>query len=615
MKRLKLSAILSAALSLLLISGCPQSQQVIEGPAGEQGPPGAQGPAGPVDPTAPPKPTRLCVFRNTGQAPAGAPAPEPHAYQLRWNFPDSPVAIDSFIVYESETAIAAADQQLVTAVEPGAARATTIELFVDSGKRHFRVSAVSYTGVEGSLSDEYVIDTTSRVVIVGDLRSDEVVEIFSVIPGSSQDPVPISGSLVPGSRVVNFAPSPDGRREVFVSNRFTPGVNELFVTLFDGSGDPVRVSGSLVTGGSVSQQGGVWSPDGTRIAFLADKLTQDVFELFVAPADGSAEPVRVSGALVSGGDITSLSRLTWSPDGENVAFLADKLTDGVVELFVGPADGSSEPVRVSGTIFAAGTVNDFNWSPDGKMLGLGARESSTASFGAFIVPADASAEPLRLTSSLIGDGFAPGWSPEGKRLAFQAYRDFNAAILELFVSPADGSEKPIAISGAMPTDRKVKFLNWSPEGTRIAFLANKNAPDQFELYVNNPTGGLDPLLLSGAIAAGGTVDTIIWSPDGLRIAFMVSKLVANKFELFVARPEVGGEPVKVSGTLGPNADVMNFSWSPDGSRILMVADRDTDDVFENYVVSPLGGFEPKKISGPLVTGGDVMFNDWSRLSN
>jgi hypothetical protein len=36
-----------------------------------------------------------------------------------------------------------------------------------------------------------------------------------------------------------------------------------------------------------------------------------------------------------------------SPDGEQVAYLADQITDGRYELFSVPIDGSAAPVRLS----------------------------------------------------------------------------------------------------------------------------------------------------------------------------------------------------------------------------------------------------------------------------
>src|SRR5262245_21807467 len=47
------------------------------------------------------------------------------------------------------------------------------------------------------------------------------------------------------------------------------------------------------------------SPDGTRVAYRADEETYGVFELFVAPTDGRAPAVKLSGAMTAGGDVAA----------------------------------------------------------------------------------------------------------------------------------------------------------------------------------------------------------------------------------------------------------------------------------------------------------------------
>src|SRR5262249_37090138 len=253
--------------------------------------------------------------------------------------------------------------------EPGTARSTEVELRAGTGTRHFRISAVSFTGIEGALSTDLAIDTTSRLVFIADKNTDNVFEAFSVVVGSSAQPAALSGALVANGNVDRTFLSPDGRHVAFTADKETDGVEELFVAATDGSAGLVKVSGTFVAGGALQPFNIAWSPDGTRLAFVADARTDDVFELFVTPADWSKAPLPISGALVSGGD-ASLDRFAWSPDGNHLAFIADKLTDGVNELFVAPADGSSEPVRVSGTLVAGGQVQEFAWSPDGTKLAM-----------------------------------------------------------------------------------------------------------------------------------------------------------------------------------------------------------------------------------------------------
>jgi hypothetical protein len=72
--------------------------------------------------------------------------------------------------------------------------------------------------------------------------------------------------------------------------------------------------------------------------YVADQRTDETIELLAAPLDGSSPARVLNGPLVPGGDVRSLDLLqapfALSPDGRRVAYLADQRTDEVFELFL-----------------------------------------------------------------------------------------------------------------------------------------------------------------------------------------------------------------------------------------------------------------------------------------
>jgi hypothetical protein len=121
------------------------------------------------------------------------------------------------------------------------------------------------------------------------------------------------------------------------------GKDELYSAPIDGSAAPVKLNGTLPSGGGVLSF--LLSPDGARVLYLADQSVNGRFELWSVPTDRSSAPVRVNGTLVTGGDVSESGASPLepsfgiSPDGTRAVYLADQNTDGVVELYSAPSAG------------------------------------------------------------------------------------------------------------------------------------------------------------------------------------------------------------------------------------------------------------------------------------
>jgi dipeptidyl aminopeptidase/acylaminoacyl peptidase len=297
------------------------------------------------------------------------------------------------------------------------------------------------------------------------------------------------------------------------------GLPELYVVPAAG-GTNTKVSGTL-TGGSSGVSGMAWSPDGTRLAFVADADTAGLPELYVVGAGGGAV-TKVSGTMVGGstGVLDNFEGVPfrWAPAGDRLAFLATKDDASTTELYVvGPAGGAV--TRVSGQVPIGDAVSEYAWSPDGSQLAFILFDAVNTGVNIDVFLANAGGGPT--VASGVGNATKDVdlllWSLGGE-LGFRVDRD-GAGHYDLEVAAGINMSNLLdVVTPAAPFANTNYAVNasrtpptWSPEGGRVAFLADADAANVFSLFVAVPRGVL--LRLSDAPAAR-SVDNFAWSPLG-----------------------------------------------------------------------------------------------------
>jgi Tol biopolymer transport system component len=222
----------------------------------------------------------------------------------------------------------------------------------------------------------------------------------------------------------------------------------------------------------------VWSPDGSKIAFVLTWAGGVDLDIFVMNADGSGLFQLTNHPGVD-------TDPTWSPDGTKIAFTSNR--DSYIRR------GTGRPGRVS--IFEIYVVNH-----DGTGL-------------------------TRLTGSTSWDT-SPAWSPDGKQLAFQSNRDGN---VEIYAMESDGSNQRRLTHS--PSDEASPA--WSPDGRWIAFHSDHKDDGNPEIYLMPASG-------SGSSLAGSSIQLTdikgwdinpVWSPDGRFLAFYSDR--SGNFEIFI----------------------------------------------------------------------------------
>ena len=275
---------------------------------------------------------------------------------------------------------------------------------------------------------------------------------------------------VVSGRVYEPVWSPDGSRLAFVRD------NQLYVVGADGTGEHVIAP-------SVTPSRAAWSPDGSSLAFIRGGA------VFVTSADGGKERQIADGGVCA---------VAWSRHGEQIAFAAAVIMKNTLEV-VRP-DGTDRRVLAT----SIGCDGRVVWSPDSTRIGY-------LDFNVGPAVVDVANGTRTALTTQRNMGWAMSWSPGGDELAFA---DYVGTDNRLSIARADGSGVRTIAGGAVAPD-------WATDGRRIAFIGNRN-PDRTgqlltHLYVINAAGGGERLLVTDTRSTH--VDMPSWAPDSTRIAF------------------------------------------------------------------------------------------------
>jgi TolB protein len=265
--------------------------------------------------------------------------------------------------------------------------------------------------------------------------------------------------------VNQVTPRPTGHQIAFVRTPVfggpTTAWSDVFVMNPDGTGVH-RVLGNR----RMAYQSPVWSPDGTRMALIANPDNAAAGEGTLAIAHGDGSHLRVLQT------VTPASSPAWSPDGRQIAF-----TEGQGNaIVVVNADGSGwrqlVPAR---SARISGTVAEPSWSPDGRQVAF---VSGSAEVGSIYVVDVRGGGLRRLTSRSAGDSF-PAWSPGGQWIAFS--RD--SARGGIYLMRADGTHLRRVVSCVEPRCVWAIGPTWSPSGTAVAFVESIDGGRSQQIFV------------------------------------------------------------------------------------------------------------------------------------
>ena len=284
----------------------------------------------------------------------------------------------------------------------------------------------------------------------------------------------------------------------------------------------------------------VWSPDGTKLAFLHQHVDSDGFvegsALFVASGDGS-QARRLAAANPSGAPV-------WAPMGGRLAYVSTR-------------SGQLETIAVNGTgrrrlthELADSFLTPSAWQVDNRILYTAAVTPTHS----HIWTMSPSGTGFRRVTRNRKDESEPSWSPGRRRIAFTRWSladPHGDATGAIYTIRPDGAHERLLVGGPK-TRHSFDRPAWSPDGKRIAFVRTSLDFETIELFVAHADGSHARQIAEDIYSAPA------WSPDGRRIAY------SDGSTIILVRPDGTGKT-----RLGSYPGCRDPAWSPDGRRFAL----------------------------------------------
>lgn len=366
---------------------------------------------------------------------------------------------------------------------------------------------------------------------------------------------------------------------------------------------------------------GVWSPDGSQIAYVAGDVytpTQDILagELWVAAADDSS-PRRL-------GTHQQVIAPRYNPTGDFIYYTRYSGPPARFSLYRIAADNSTPPEYVGPSSeyilhYAWDRSALLQWSPDGRQL-LFVGENPIAP--AYYISQQPPLDELGLAETelpLIGAAY---WAPDGQQFAGTILTEqgvqavtFKSSTGPPILTPASSDQFVVSADGWSLDSGFIAMLRYNGEETRLTLMDTTQTslatslftidvragiswhPTNNQLLVTSMENGVTPTLrifnaLNNSSTIFAPVDEQlvradgVWSPDGSAIVYVAYETLTPTLDL----PFLAG-PLWIASADGRNTfelvpDGLNFApiWDSEQGRILFTRYVTETDKFDFYQV-------------------------------
>ena len=316
---------------------------------------------------------------------------------------------------------------------PGSALAEPLVVVVQDQNGQAMAGATlawSVSEGSGSLAASNTTDASGSATATWTLGTEEGLQRVTV-DASTPMPISFQARSVAGPREIAFTGG-----DIFMVNSDGSNLVQLTRTQYVDDGAPF------------------WSPDGTKVAFVAVALTYS--EIRVIDFDTMTDTQILQNPEVDASDWQSMS---WSPNGERLLITHQ---------------GRLHTLRVDGSDLLDLGINgsDGDFSPDGSEIAF-VRDGQV-----YVVNSDGTGERQLTTSASYWSWF-PRWSPDGNKIVFGRKNppEGGCGLFQLWIMNSDGSEvAPVPETAEEGGDCGGGLEgDWSPDGSKLVYSYSTSA--------------------------------------------------------------------------------------------------------------------------------------------